>query len=151
MTKQQMALLHLSTGHVVGVVSAGGRALTVADATAGSHVAVRIPDGNQVRVPADLLTARAVPVDNDVLTRPTHYRVTDATPPLAWVGPPIALAVPAAPSKPGREVISVWDGGSDPEVARDTLDKDGKVPTAFPPDAVRRLVAVPGEPLMYEP
>ncbi len=144
-----MAVLHLSTGHVVGVVSAGARAPSVADATAGSHVSVRIADGTRVRVPAELLTAEATSVDSDVLSRPTHYRVTDATPPLAWVGAPISLDV--VPSKPGQEAVSIWDGGSEPEVARDTLDKDGKAPTTAPPDAVRRLVAVPGEPLMYEP
>jgi hypothetical protein len=147
-TELQMAVLHLPTGHVVGAMTAGGQVPTVAQATGGEHLAVRIPGGQIVRVPAELLTATAVPADVDVLIRPTHYAATKAVPPVAWAGAPKAKA--AVASKAGREVLSIWDGGTQPEIARETLSTTGTAPLGAPPGATHRLLAVAGEPLMYE-
>jgi hypothetical protein len=147
-TGLQMAVLHLPTGHVVGAMTAGGQVPTVAQSTGGEHVAVRIPGGQTVRVPAELLTATAVPADPDVLIRPTHYAVTKTVPPVAWAGAPKAKADVA--SKAGREVLSIWDGGTQPEIARETLSTTGVAPAGAPPGATHRLLAVAGEPLMYE-
>ena len=90
-----MAVLHLAPGQVVGAVAVGGRVPTVAEATGGSHVLVRIIAQNQtleVRVPDELLTALPVEYDADVLARPTYYRVSDAAPPVAWAGAPTKWA-----------------------------------------------------------
>jgi hypothetical protein len=143
-----MAVLHLPTGHVVGAITAGGEVPTVAQASGGEHVSVRIPGGKVVRVPAEVLTVTDVPADADVLIRPTHYAVTKAVPPVAWAGQPRAKA--AVPSKAGQEVLSIWDGGTQPEIARETLSATGTAPTGAPPGATHRLLAVAGEALMYE-
>jgi hypothetical protein len=148
-TESRMAVLHLSTGHVVGAVALGDRVPTVAEATGAAHVTVRPSAGLTVRVPAEILTALPVPTDPDVLTRPTHYAVTKAVPPVAWMGAP--RSGDAVPAKPGREVLSIWDGGTRPEVALQSLDKDGNVPQDSPPGATHRLIAVAGEPLMHKP
>lgn len=144
-----MAVLHLSTGHVVGALAVDDRVPTVADATGAAHVAVRIPGGEVVRVPAEMLTALPVPANSDVLTRPTHYQLSNAAPPLAWTGSPGTRV--AVPTKAGREALSIWDGGAEPEIARETLDDLGVPPARTPPGATHRLFAVEGEPLMYEP
>lgn len=152
MTERRLVILHLETGHVVAAVDLGARLATVAQATGGSYVAVRLPSGDAVRVVADLLTALPVERDEDLLDRPLHYRVTQDTPPVSWTGAPTTVV--DLPSKPGRDALSIWDGGTEPEIARQTLDNDGKLPThptGPPPGATRRLVAVAGEPLMYEP
>lgn len=149
MTIAQMAVFHLSTGHVVAAMTAVGRLPTVADATGGTHIVIRIPAGPVVRVPAELLTALPVPPDEDVLTRPTHFRLVDAVPTLSLVGPPVLLK--DVKPKAGIEAVSIWDGGPQVEVVRDPLDADGKTVGQTPPGATHRLVAVKGEPLMYEP
>lgn len=151
MTGLQMAVFHLSTGHVVGAMTAGRQVPTAAEAADGEHIAVRIPGGRVVRVPAALLSRLVTRVDDDVLRRWTYYRVDDATSLPAWADAP--RAVTAVPSKPFGEALSVWDGGAEPEIARETLDKDGKLPQGGhpPPGATHRIVAVAGVPLMYEP
>jgi hypothetical protein len=146
----QMLVVHLATGHVLGAITAGRHVPSVVQAAGGSHVAVRIANDRIVRVPAELLTGLVARADKDVLTRPTHYQVTDATPPVSWNGKPKMLE--PVPSKPGREALSIWDGGKEPEIARQSLDNTGALPSnAGPPGATHRLVAVAGEPLMYEP
>lgn len=148
MTAAQMAVFHLSTGHVLAAMAAVGRVPTVADATSGVHVVVRIPGGPTVRVPAELLTAAQVAHDGDVLGRPTYFRLVDAVPQLSFIGKPTAL-VEVKP-KAGIEAVTIWDGAAGVAVIRDPLDVDGKAVERKPPGATGRLVAVKGEPLMFK-
>jgi hypothetical protein len=149
-TERQMAVLHLAPGQVVGAVAVGGRVPTVAEATGGRHVLVRIADQDlEVRVPDELLTALPVEYDADVLARPTCYRVSDAAPPVAWAGPPTAWGTTL--SKAGREALIIWDGGADPEIARESLDEAGVLHATEPPGQTRRLIAIDDEPLRYDP
>ena len=66
MSDPQMTLLHLSTGHVVSAVAAGKLEPTVDDLTGGKAIPVRV-NGKVVSVTKDLLKARRVPLDIDVL------------------------------------------------------------------------------------
>jgi hypothetical protein len=147
-----MAVLHLAPGQVVGAVAVGGRVPTVAEVTGGSHVLVRIVTQTQVlevRVPDDLLTALPVEYDADVLAQPTSYRVSDAAPPVAWAGGPTEWDTTLA--KAGREALLIWDGGADPEIARESVDAAGDLAAPAPPGQTRHLVAIEDEPLRYEP
>jgi len=145
-TGPRMAVLHLSTGHVVAAMTIGRRVPTVADVTGGEHIVVRIPGGRVVRVPAELLTGLAAPVREDVLARPTDFLVTNATP--NWRGKLTAWV--NLPSKPGSEALSIWDGGAEPVFAWQSLDNTGKLPPGHPAGTTHRLVAVAGERLMYK-
>jgi hypothetical protein len=150
MTDKQMAVFHLTTGHVVGVMTAGRQVPTADQATGGEHISVRIPGDRVVHVPAERLSRLVTRVDDDVLRRWTEYRVDDATALVAFAGPLKPANNPQ--SKPFGTVLSVWDGPGGPEVAEETLDQNGNLPQpAPPPGATHRLVAIEGEPLMYAP
>lgn len=149
-----MVVLHLSSGHVLAAVAAGGRNPTVADLTGGTSLPVRLPDGATVAVTSDLLTATAVPSDTDVLTRPTSFRVADGVPPVTVAGPAKNLRDSAnnivKVADEGTECVSLWQAGDQLEVVRETLDSFGKPKAAPPPGGTRRLVACKGSPLFYE-
>lgn len=149
MTPPTMVVLHLSTGHVLAAAAVPELVPTAAALTGGTHLAVRVlTTGAVVRVTTDLLTELSVTRDDDVLSRPTSFRVVKAVPPLSEMGPPTAL--PANPvGSPGAEVLSLWQVGSHLEVVRDTLDPAGNLTPTTPPGGVLRLVAVPGKPLHY--
>jgi len=142
-----MTLLHLSTGHVVSAVAAGKLAPTVDDLTGGKAIAVRVED-KFVLVTADLLEAKVAPVDTDVLTRPTAYRVVDGIPPVSFAGRMDAL--PTTPLGPeGTKCLSLWQAGDELEPVADLLDSNGQPSVDQPPGATHRLFACPGQPLLY--
>jgi hypothetical protein len=148
-----MTVLHLEPGHVLGAAAGGRRELTVAELTGGRFLAVRLPNSDaRVEVPAELLTATSMPIDEDVLNRPLEYRVSDAVPALLFVGAPIDLAA-IAPGKiaapDGSPVMSIWQVGDEVEVGRSVLDA-GKPDAADPAGATHQIVACSGEPLAYK-
>jgi hypothetical protein len=152
MTDPQMVVLHVSTGHVLAAVAAGARTPTVEDLTGDAFLAVRLQDGSIVRVTADLLTATTVARDNDVLTRPTSFRVDDGVPPISQVGRPKSLASAGSLGAAGDECVSLWQAGDQLEVVREPLDANGapSPATAAPPGATHRLILCKGNPLVYE-
>jgi hypothetical protein len=54
-------------------------------------------------------------------------------------------------AKAGREALLIWDGGADPEIARESVDAAGDLAAPAPPGQTRHLVAIEDEPLRYEP
>ena len=150
MTERMMAVFHLSTGHVVGAMTAGRQVPTVAQATGGEHIVVRIPGGKVVRVPAELITGLTAPVNlsnDDVLTRPTDFGVTDSK--LLSKGKPVQFA--PALANAGQEALSIWDGLAAPEVVPVSLDATGALPQGTRPPGAHGLVAIEGKPLMFQP
>lgn len=148
-TTPTMTVLHLETGHVLAAVSSGSRAVTVADLTGGTHLRVRLPGlAAQVNVTAELLTAKPVPLDDDVLNRPLEYSVGDGVPALTFSGVPINLATAVIDAPDSTAVTSLWQVGDELEVSRSVL-KAGKPEGAAPVRASQRLVACRGEPLAY--
>jgi hypothetical protein len=149
-TAPTMVVLHLSTGHVLASATATGLVPTVDALTGGTYVAVRISGGRFVNVTTEMLTALQASIDDDVLSRPTHFQVVKAVPPLSQVGAPTSLAAGKI-GDPGAEAVSLWQVGHELEVVRDKLDSTGALPTNTPPGATHRLVAVAGQPLRYTP
>ena len=151
MTSPKMVVLHLSTGHVLASATAAELVPTVDALTGGTYVTVRTPVGRFVNVTAEMLTALEASVDDDVLSRPTHFQVVKAVPPLSQVGEPTTLPATGKIGDPGAEALSLWQIGHVLEVVRDKLDSTGALPTNTPPGATHRLVAVAGQPLRYTP
>jgi hypothetical protein len=148
-----MTVLHLESGHVLAAAASGSRTVTVADLTGGTYLAVRLPGsrGAAVNVPAELLTAATVPLDDDVLSRPLEYLVGTGVPALTFGGRPINLGPTSAKidAPDGTAVTSLWRVGDELEVAHSTLD-GGRPEGGRPTGASHRLVACRGEPLAYE-
>ncbi len=143
-----MTLLHLSTGHVVSAVAAGKLAPTVDDLTGGKAIAVRVED-KFVLVTGDLLKAKIAPLDTDVLTRPTAYRVVDGVPPVSFAGRMATLSNSNLGAE-GTKCLSLWQAGDELEPVADVLDSSGQPTVDQPPGATHRLFACPGQPLLYE-
>ena len=150
MSDPQMTLLHLSTGHVVSAVAAGKLTPTVDALSGGKGIAVRA-GGKVVFVTKDLLKATPVPLDTDVLTRPTAYRVADGVPPVSFVGRMKKLSSIASLGPAGTKCLSLWQNGDELEAVEETLDSTGKPTLPTPPGATHRLVACAGQPLVYDP
>jgi hypothetical protein len=149
-TPPTMVVLHLSTGHVLASATATELVPTADALTGGTYIAVRISGDRFVNVTTEMLTALQASVDDDVLSRPTHFQVVKAVPPLSQVGAPTQLAAGKI-GDPGAEAVSLWQVGHVLEVVRDKLDSTGALPTNTPPGATHRLVAVAGQPLRYAP
>ena len=145
-----MTLLHLSTGHIVSAVAAGKLEPTVEVLTGGKSIAVR-PNGKTVFVTKELLKATLAPVDTDVLTRPTAYRVVDGVPAVSFVGRIAALSGIASLGPAGTKCLSLWQAGDELEPVEETLDATGQPKVAQPPGATHRLIACTGQPLLYDP
>jgi hypothetical protein len=148
MSDPQMTLLHLSTGHIVSAVAAGKLSPTVDDLTGGKAIAVRVED-KLVLVTGDLLKAKVAPLDTDVLTRPTAYRVVDGIPPVSFAGRMDALDTTTPLGTEGTKCLSLWQAGDELEPVADVLDSDGQPSVDQPPGATHRLFACPGQPLLY--
>jgi hypothetical protein len=102
-------------------------------------------------VTKDLLKATRVPLDIDVLTRPTAYRVADGVPPVSFVGRVALLSSIAKLGPAGTKCLSLWQAGDEVEPVEETLDATGTPLLGPPPGATHRLVACPGQPLLYDP
>lgn len=149
-TTPTMTVLHLEGGHVVGVVTAGARTVTLEDLTGGKHLAVRLPDSTSiVKVPAPLLTAAVVPRDDDVLSRPWDFRLGSGTPALTYAGAPIAVASNLTAAV-GSKVVSIWQTADDVEVVEGVVDANLDPTGNQPPGATHRLVVCVTGPLFFE-
>ncbi len=149
MSGPQMTVLHLSTGNVLAAVAAGALTPTVDDLTGGEVLVVRLPTGATIAVTPQLLTAVAVARDDDVLTRPTAFRVDQGVPPVTAIGPMALLSSVSRLGDQGAECLSLWQAGDQLEVVRETLDSTGKPTAAKPPGATHRIAACKGSPLTY--
>jgi hypothetical protein len=153
-TTPTMTVLHLESGHVLGVAAAGSRALTVADLTGGKHLAVRLPDSPLVvQVPAELLTATVAALDDDVLSRPLEFRVGTGTPALTYAGPPINVKATSGAelvAAEGSKVVSLGQTADEVEVVEGVVE--GTVASgSTPPGGTHRLIACVTGPLAYGP
>ena len=145
-----MSVLHLSTGHVLAAFSAGPAQPTAQDVTGGAYLAVRFPATNDLlTVTPDLLTMVSVPLDEDVLDRPQHFRVVDGVPPLSYVGTPAALPAGLG-APPATPCLSLWQVGDELEVVTEVLDSSGNLGADKPPGAQYRIVACKDRVLYFD-
>jgi hypothetical protein len=153
-TTPTMTVLHLESGHILAAVSSGSRTVTVTvtDLTGGKHLAVRLPGSGsaQINVTAELLTAKSVPLDDDVLSRPLEFQVSQGSPAVTFTGKPIAWTTGTKIGSAGQAVVSLWQAGDQLEVARGVLDANGHTTGTVPPGATHGLLVVADEPLAYK-
>jgi hypothetical protein len=141
-----MTVLSVETGHVLSVVVAGALAPTVDDLTGGSHLAVRVPVGEPVRVTPALLTAERVPRRDDVLADPRAYQMVDGEP--AWLGPPTIDAATTNLGAEGTACLVLWQVGDTLVEVRTVLNGAGRPVVGEPPGAGAGLILLRGVPLV---
>jgi hypothetical protein len=140
-------VVHLKdTAHVLAAVTAGGRALTLAELTGGEHLRVRA-GARYVNVPVSVLSATRVTVVDGLLDRPLEFVVTGAGDSAAVEpGPGVDTTNPPGKAPGPAAYVVVWQAEK-ATVEAGTLDKDEAPPTSAPTGTLAALAAYKGSKL----